>query len=343
MRIGLVAPPWVPVPPTRYGGTEVVIDNLARGLHERGHEVELFTIGESTCPVRRDYLFPFAVGPMGNAVEETAHVLAAYEALAHVDLIHDHTVIGPLLAAHGRSTPPVVTTHHGPFSAELRRIFEVIATRVPVVAISHDQAWRARTVAIAAVIHHGIDLEVYRPGPVHENFLVFVGRMSSDKGVDRAIRVARRAGRQLVVVTKMRDPDEITYFHEVVEPLLGPDIEVLLEPVLTDRIELMQQASALLNPIDWPEPFGLVMAEALACGLPVVGRPTGAASEIVDHGRTGFLFNTEAELVAAVGRIGEIDRAACRRAAEERFSLQRMAQEYDALYARTIASSRQAA
>ena len=124
MRIGLIAPPWVPIPPTGYGGTEVVVDNLARGLQELGHDVRLFTVGESTCPVSRDWLYKAAVQPMGTSVEEAAHVLAAYEVLADVDIIHDHTVLGPLLATQIEPRrPPVVTTHHGPFTAENLRIF----------------------------------------------------------------------------------------------------------------------------------------------------------------------------------------------------------------------------
>jgi len=339
MRIGLIAPPWVPVPPPRYGGTEVVVDNLARGLQELGHEVELFTVGESTCPVRRQHLYPAAVRPMGTSVEEAAHVLAAYEALSDVDLIHDHTVLGPLLAADiERSQAPLVCTHHGAFTAENIRIFTEIARHAAVVAISRSQAGYAATVPIAAVIHHGIDLEVFQPGPGDGDYLLFMGRMSPDKGVDRAVRVAHASGRPLVVVTKIREAAEKDYFDTVVRPILASEDTLVVEPDQAERLELLGRATALINPITWPEPFGLVMAESLASGTPVVGFPYGAAPEIVDDGVTGFLCRDESQMIAAIGRVQLIDRQACRAAAQARFSLIRMASDYLGLYRRRLAA-----
>lgn len=211
MRIGLIAPPWVPVPPPAYGGTEVVLDNLARGLQELGHEVRLFTVGESQCPVPTDFLYPKAVAPIGMTVQESAHVLAAYEALADMDLIHDHTFLGPLIAGmKGLRRPPVVTTNHGPFSDETRPIYVEIARHASIVAISHSQARAANGVPVADVIHHGIDLKVHTPGAGGGGYLMFVGRMSADKGVHHAVRVAKKAGRRLVLATKMRESPRST-------------------------------------------------------------------------------------------------------------------------------------
>jgi glycosyltransferase involved in cell wall biosynthesis len=338
MRVGLVAPPWFPVPPPGYGGTEVVVDNLARGLQSRGHEIGLFTVGESTSPVFRQYLYPsaIAVQPMGAAVAEAAHLLAAYDALADVDVIHDHTVLGPLLAGRRQAgQPPVVTTNHGLFTAQTSRVFAAIAQHASIVAISTSQARTAAGIPIAAVIHHGIDLDVYRPGPGDGGYLLFMGRMSPDKGVDCAVRVAKRAGWPLVIVTKMRDPDEHTYFERQVQPLLDGQILAGEQP-LARRLKLLRSARALLNPVRWVEPFGLVMAEALASGTPVLAFPNGAAAEIVDHGVTGYLCRDEDEMVAAVDRVGELQRASCRLAAEQRFSLPRMAREYERLYRRIL-------
>ena len=333
MRIGLIAPPWAPVPPIGYGGTEVVIDNLARGLTELGHDVRLFTVGESRCPVPRDWLYPTAAEPMGTSVEEAAHVLAAYQALAEVDLIHDHTILGPLLGTQaGPRRHPVVTTHHGAFTAENLRIFAEIAKHAAIVAISHDQASRAAGVPITAVIHHGIDLDLYQPGPGDGGYLMFMGRMSPDKGADRAVRIAHASGRPLRLVTKIREAAEQDYFTRVVQPLLGPDDHLMIEPPLASRLKMLQGATALINPITWPEPFGLVMAETLATGTPVLAFRYGAAPEIVDDGKTGFLCRDEADMVAAAGRVGHIDRAACRAAAEQHFSRQRMAGDYARLY-----------
>jgi glycosyltransferase involved in cell wall biosynthesis len=337
MRIGLIAPPWAPVPPTGYGGTEVVVDNLARGLAELGHGVVLFTVGESTCPVSRDWLYQAAVEPMGTSVEEAAHVLAAYEALADVDLIHDHTVLGPLLARQrGPRGRPVVTTHHGAFTAENLRIFAEIAKRAAIVAISRDQASRAADIPIAAVIHHGIDLDIYQPGPGDGGYLLFMGRMSPEKGVGRAVRIAHAAGRPLLLVTKIRAAAEQDYFTREVQPLLGPDDHLVIEPPLASRLEMLQGATALINPITWPEPFGLAMAEALATATPVLAFRRGAAPEIVDDEKTGFLCQDEADMVTAINRIGHIDRAACRAAAEQQFSRQRMARDYARLYRRVL-------
>lgn len=337
MRIGLIAPPWVPVPPHSYGGTEVVVDNLARGLAELGHDVRLFTVGESTCPVERGFLYPAAVTPMGTAVEEAAHTLAAYESLTDVDVIHDHTVLGPLLAAvSAPNRPPVVCTYHGEFTPDTRRIFTLIAQHAAVTAISHKQQELAGSVPIFAVVHHGIDLDAYRPGSGDGGHLIFIGRMSPDKGVDRAIRVARATGHRLVIISKMREDIEHEYFEDEVEPLLGPDIDLLIEPPPEIRMDLLGRAAAFLNPICWPEPFGLVMAESLAMGTPVLAFPNGAAPEIVDHGRSGFLCQDEDDMASAVRTLSSIDRRACRAAAERRFSMQRMARDYVAVYQRLL-------
>lgn len=338
MRIGLIAPPWVPVPPARYGGTEVIVDNLARGLTARGHDVELFTVGTSTCPVRRHSLFADAAEPMGTTVEEAAHVLAAYEAFAGSDLIHDHTVLGPLLASRTSNRPPVVATQHAAFTPENRRIFAATARRVPVVAISHSHARSARGVDIAAVIHHGIDLDTYRPGPGGDR-LGFIGRMSPDKGAHRAIRIARAAGRQLVIASKIRETVEREYFDQAVRPLLGEDVELWIEPGLSERVELLRTSAALLNPISWTEPFGLVMVEALASGTPVLAFPNGAAPEIVEDGCTGYLCADEQAMVNAVHHVDRLDRGACRTAAEQRFAMARMCADYDRLYRSVVSGT----
>lgn len=337
MRIGLIAPPWLPVPPPRYGGTEAVIDNLARGLCDLGHDVVLFTVGESTCPVPCRHLYGQAPPRIGDSAHEAAHVLAAYQALRDVDIVHDHTVLGALIAAGlDGPVPPIVVTNHGPFDAQGRRIFGQAARRASVVAISHAHARSAGNIPIAAVIHHGIDLNVYRPGPGDGGYLLFMGRMSPDKGVHRAVRIAREAGQPLVIVAKMREPEEIDYYETVVRPLMPAGAEPPREEPRHQRIEFLRAATGLLNPINWPEPFGLVMAESLATATPVVATPFGAAPEIVDSGSTGFLAAADADLVADIGRLGSIDRRRCRLAAECRFSLARMARDHERLYRRIL-------
>jgi glycosyltransferase involved in cell wall biosynthesis len=343
VRIGIVAPPWIPVPPPSYGGTESVIDNLARGLADRGHAVTVYTVGTSTVPVERRFHFADAVEPMGASIPEAAHVLSAHDALVDVDVDHDHTVLGPLLPAPsgrgGRPAPPLVTTNHGIFTDTSRLLFGRAAARASVVAISADQARRAAPVPIARVIHHGVDTDAYRPGPGGGDHLVFIGRMSPEKGVDRAVRIARAAGRPLQVFSKMRDRCEVDYYETHVRPLLAADERPLVEVGFEERVRSLQTAAGLLNPIGWPEPFGLVMAESLAVGTPVIACPLGAAPEIVTHGRTGFLCATEDAAVRAVARLPEIDRGVCRREAEERFSIARMAADHEELYAALVARS----
>ena len=337
MRIGLIAPPWIPVPPPAYGGTEEVIDNLARGLAAPGHDVRLFTVGESTCPVPRQWLYRSPAEPIGDHFREAAHVLAAYQALAGTDIIHDHTDLGPLLAVRREIChPPIVTTVHGPVTARNRRTLAEAARHAAIVAISRAHARSFGDIPVAAVIHHGIDLDICKPGPGTGGYLLFTGRMSPDKGVHHAVRVARRAGWPLVITAKIREPAEQAYFDQQVRPLLGPDDNMRAEQPLAARVDLMRHAAALVNPITWPEPFGLVMAEALAAATPVLAFPNGAAPEIIDHGRTGYLCRDEDEMTAAAAHIGEIDRRQCRAAAEQRFSLARMAADYDRLYRATL-------
>ena len=340
MKIGLIAPPWIPVPPPAYGGTEAVVANLARGLAERGHEVVLFTVGDSTCPVPRAHLFPEAVTPIGQSVPELAHVLAAYEELSDADVIHDHTLLGPLVAPVRRGGPAVVTTNHGPFTELTRPIYRAIARNAAIIAISEDQASRAGDIPVSGVIHHGIDLDAYRTGPGGGEHLVFVGRMSPDKGVADAVRIAHAAGRPLRIVSKMREPEEHAYFRRYVRPLLSAAEDEVAELGLEERVELVGTAHGLVNPIAWPEPFGLVMVESMATGTPVLARPEGAAREIVTSGRTGFLFRSLPQAVTAVDRVADIDRAACRTEVERRFSLQRMAADHERLYERVLEGRR---
>jgi glycosyltransferase involved in cell wall biosynthesis len=308
-----------------------------------GHDVRLFTVGESTCPVERLHYFPTVPAPMGWAEAEAVHVRAAYAALADTDIIHDHTQLGPLICA-GRGGPPVVTTTHSPFDAIRKDNYTQIAEYASIVAISHAQRQSATELPVSAVIHNGVDLDVYQPGPGGGGYLLFIGRMSPDKGVHRAVRVARAAGKKLIIVTRDyngNEPilnDERRYFEQEVRPLLKPDDPQPRQERLASRIDLLRHADAVLCPIDWPEPFGLVMAEALACGTPVLAFPNGAAPEIVDHGHTGFLCDDEAAMAAAVQRLGSIDRAQCRAVAEQRFGMHRMARNYDALYQRILAS-----
>lgn len=336
MRIGMIAPPWVTVPPAAYGGTEGVIDTLARGLTKAGHDVVLFTTADSLCPVERRWVYDEAVTPMGDAIAECRHVQAAYDALADCDLVHDHTTVGPVWAAARGPGAPVVTTVHCALHDRTRPVYARLASWVTVSAISRSQRDSAPEIPVAAVIHHGLDAQRHSVGSGSGGHAVFVGRCSPQKGADTAIEIARRAGMPLRIAAKMREPEELEYFHDRIEPLLGRDVEFLGEISPEERDEELASAAVLLNPIAWREPFGLVMIEAMASGTPVVAFAEGAAPEIVEHGVTGFLCSGVNDAVAAVQRIDEIDRRDCRAAVEGYFSQQRMTRDYLALYRRVL-------
>jgi glycosyltransferase involved in cell wall biosynthesis len=338
MRIGLLAPAWLPVPPPLYGGTEAVIDRLARGFQRAGHEVVLYTTGDATCPVPRRFVLEFAESVrMGSAVVEQRHVANAYEALIDCDIVHDHTIVGPMYAARYADLP-VVTTNHGPFNVELRDVYQFISRHVPLIAISHHQASTAAGVPIAAVIHHGLDREECTPGAGDGGYLLFLGRMAPDKGARRAVEVALAAGVPLLLAAKMREPLEIDYFNDKIRPLLGDTVTYVGEVGGARKAALLAGARALLNPIRWPEPFGLVMIEALGHGTPVLTFAEGAATEIITDGVTGIHCADEAAMVAAVDRIDELDRAACRAAVEGHFSTDRMVAEHLALFTEVLAA-----
>lgn len=334
MRIALIAPPWLPVPPVGYGGTEAVLDNLARGLVADGHELLLFTTGDSTCPVPRRWVRPHAAGTVDTgAATELHHVINAYDDILDwgPDVVHDHTLVGPVYAQ--RFDLPVVTTNHGPFEGELRAFYDAIAPRVPVIAISEHHARTAEPIAVAAVIHHGIDVDSFPMGDGDGGYALFLGRMSPDKGVARAVHLAREAGIPLKIAAKMREAGEHAYFQSTVKPLLGDDVEYLGEVGGADKLTLLGGARCLLNPIVWPEPFGMVMIEALACGTPVLASDHGSAPEIVVDGVTGAICTDDGCFVDALTNLDRYRRTACRRDAGERFSSRRMVERHVELFA----------
>ncbi|MDI2097979.1 glycosyltransferase [Ruicaihuangia caeni] len=336
MKIGIIAPPWIPIPPPAYGGIEYFIDLLARELAAAGHDVVLAASGDSTCPVRRLPGFPAAdAAGMGHTAHELSHVLRAYEAVAHVDVVVDNTIAGPVIARSVRLRAGV-TVAHGALVPRLQEIFAAAGTTMSFVAISHHQASTARQFRFAEVIHHGIDVDAVPVGPGGEE-ACFVGRMSPDKGVVQAISAARSAGIRLRIAAKMREASECEYFESAVRPLLGPRVEYLGELSASEKFELMGSSCALLNPIQWDEPFGLAMIESLATGTPVVATGRGSAPEIVVEGETGFIRGDPDELAEALQRASSLARSSCRADARVRFSGRRMASDYASLFARLTA------
>jgi glycosyltransferase involved in cell wall biosynthesis len=339
LRVGVIAPPWLPVPPQGYGGTEAVIDTLVRGLQQAGCEVVLFATGDSTCDVPRRWYYPAALGTGADPGLEAVHARAAHAALRDCDVIHDHTVAGPLDVLSRPGGPPVLATLHGdPSPADLVR-YRRVAGSIGLIAISHCQRRSLTEMPVAAVIHHGIDLDAFPLGRGDGGYVAFLGRMSPDKGADRAIRVARAAGRPIVLAAKMRAPEEHRWFAEAVEPLLGPDATFVGEVDAEGRRALLGRAEALVNPLGWPEPFGLVMVEAAASGTPVLAFAAGASPEIVEDGITGFICSDEDDMADRLQLVAGLDRATCRERARARFGGDRMAADHLTLYRRAVVAA----
>jgi glycosyltransferase involved in cell wall biosynthesis len=251
LRIGILAPPWLPVPPSAYGGTENVLDALATGLANRGHDVLLFTTGDATCPVPRQWTFNKALGVGGGGVaDEIRQVIDAYAAFeqAGVDVVHDHTLTGPLYAKWVPGLP-VVTTNHGPFDSTVNGLYSAVSRSVNVIAISAHQASSASAGTVSAVVHHGIDLETVPFGHGTGGYAAFLGRMHADKGVDIAIDVARAAGIPLRIAAKMREPHEFEYFARVIRPKLGSGADYIGEVTGAGKFRFLGDAVCLLNPI----------------------------------------------------------------------------------------------
>lgn len=338
MRIGIIAPPWLPVPPPAYGGTEAVIDRLARGIIDAGHEVVLWTTGDSTCEVPFAWVFNESKPDrMGNSAVEMQHLIHGYDTLRSCgcDIIHDHTLLGPVYS-HRYPDLPVVTTNHGPFNGELTDLYQSISSHVPVIAISHEQARTAGLLPVAGVIHHGLDPARFPvgdgAGDERGEYYLFLGRMAPEKGARRAAQAAAMAGVRLKIAAKMREPWERDFFEQAVQPLLNDDIEYVGEVGGSEKLELIGSAKALLNPIRWSEPFGLVMIEALACGTPVVAFPEGSVPEIVDHGISGLLVDSTEAMAEQLEKVDGLSRESCRAQVEEYFSTERMVAEHLELY-----------
>jgi glycosyltransferase involved in cell wall biosynthesis len=229
---------------------------------------------------------------------------------------------------------PVVTTNHGPFSADVIDLYRELSVRMPVIAISHHQASTARNVAIAAVIHHGVNLTDYPNGTGSGGYALFLGRMHEGKAPHIAARIALEAGIPLLIAAKMQEPEEKAYFDAMVRPLLGENVTFIGEVDRNEKLALLARAACLLNPIAWPEPFGMVMIEAMACGTPVITTGFGAAPEIVVDGLVGFVRSDRRGLVKAVGRLDEINRARCRQHVGRHFSVERMVAAHLGVYER---------
>jgi glycosyltransferase involved in cell wall biosynthesis len=342
MRIAQIAPLVLPVPPGRYGGTERVVHDLTEGLVRRGHDVTLFASGDSRTSARLQAIVPRALWQEQEtdpaAAEFLMHACAVRQG-GEFDIVHSHTghLAFPFAAA---MPPPLVTTLHGrldtPHLADILRAFP----EVHLVSISRAQRLPAPDAHWSANIPHGLPLQDYPFNAEGGQGLCFVGRMNREKGPHLAIDVAIAAGMPIALAGRI-DPMDRAYFEREVRPRLDhPLVEFLGEVEHEEKLHLFSRSRALLFPIDWPEPFGLVMIEAMACGTPVVARPKGSVEEVVRGGVTGLLAEDQRSLVEAVKAVDQLDRHACRQHAESHFSLNRMIDDYEQLYGRLVARMR---
>lgn len=330
MRIAMLAPISWRTPPRRYGPWELVTSLLTEALVARGVDVTLFATKDSQTAGKLAGVCPasYSEDPAIDAkVWEMLHVAHVFERADEFDLIHNQADFVPLAFSRLVETP-VVTTIHGFSSPRILPAFKAYEGRVHYVAIS--DADRHPELRYAATIHHGIRLEDFAFDPRGSDDLLFFGRIHPDKGAAEAIAVAHRAGRRLVMAGIVQDQD---YHDQHVAPAVDGRSVVYRGPVGgLDRTKILGSACALLHLVNFEEPFGLSVIEALASGTPVIASNRGSMPELIDHGITGFLVESADEVVDAIGRVGEIDRAACRAAVSARFTVDRMADRYLELY-----------
>lgn len=338
LRVAIVAPPWYTVPPAGYGGINQQVYLMARGLHSLGHEVTVFC-REGSRP--EGYEITTAADPNWSPDEVGAdyeirylvYLTRVYDRLRadRFDVVQEHTNRGAMIAAMLRLTCPLVVTVHEPMTEAQICLLREIGQRAIFVAVSQGQVRQAPEVGFRTWIHESIDPSQYLAGARKRDFLLHLARISPEKGQHIAIEVARRAGLPLVLAGKV-DWNAAAYFEREVKPHLGPAVKWIPDLSGTAKLEMLASARCMLFPIQWEEPFGAAMIEAMASGTPVLAAPRGSAPELVEPGRTGWLCDTTDEFVAALGRLSTISPAQCAERARERFDSQTMVRAYDRLY-----------
>ena len=346
MRIAQVAPLTEAVPPKFYGGTERVVHWLTEELVAQGHEVTLFASGDSKTSAKLEAIWPKALRLDGSVRDPYALHMVMLERVRQkcdddeFDIFHLHLDYYPW-SAFTRQHKPYVTTLHGRLDLpEHQPVFETFSS-VPVISISDAQRRPVRRANWVTTIHHGMPKDLLTPTECNQTYLAVLGRIAPEKGVDRAIKIATRCGIPLKIAAKV-DRADLDYYNQFISPLIAknPLIEYIGEITDEEKSEFLSGALALLVPIDWPEPFGLVMIEAMACGTPVIAYNRGSVPEIVDDGLTGFVVEDETSAVGAVGLLSQLSRTAIRQQFETRFTARRMAQDYLSAYRKLMARPR---
>jgi glycosyltransferase involved in cell wall biosynthesis len=335
MHIAQVAPLTEAIPPKLYGGTERVVSWLTEGLIALGHDVTLYASGDSVTSAKLEAVWPRALRLDGAVRDPNAlHMMMlerVYRSASDFDVLHCHLYYYPF-SLFSRQSTPFVTTLHGRLDLpEHQPMFDTFSA-VPVVSISNSQRRPLPQANWVRTVHHGLPEKLLMPKPIKPSYFAFLGRIAPEKGIDRAIRIAQHCGVPLKVAAKVDTADR-DYYEEQIKPMMqSGGVEFIGEISDKDKPEFLSGAVALLFPIDWPEPFGLVMIEAMACGTPVIAFNRGSVSEIIEDGLTGFVVEDVNGAIGAVDRLGHLSREKIRARFEERFTARRMAQDYLAVY-----------
>jgi glycosyltransferase involved in cell wall biosynthesis len=341
MRVAVLSPVWFPVPPSGYGGIEWIVSLLADGLADAGHDVTLFASGDSRTRAKLDAVFDRAPSErIGHTFWELQHALNCFKRHSDFDVIHDHTGLLGLALGSLLSTP-LVHTVHGPLTGHPGELYQQIvhmAPRTHLVSLSMSQRVPLPELPWVANVPNALDLSVYPFRRERGDYLLFLGRMSPDKGAHRAVAIALEAGLPLKLAGKCAEPAEQEYFDALVRPHLGGDREYVGEVTHGEKVELLQHARATLFPIEWPEPFGLVMIESMACGTPVVATRYGAVPEVIEEGVTGIIVDHWRQMEGALAAADELDPNTLRRSVEQRFTPERMVADYVAAYEAVLAA-----
>jgi glycosyltransferase involved in cell wall biosynthesis len=345
MRIAQVAPLTEAIPPKLYGGTERVVHWLTEELVALGHDVTLYASGDSITSAKLEAAWPRALRLDGSVRDANALHMLMLERVRQrrgdFDFLHFHLDYYPF-SLFARQSTPFVTTLHGRLDLPEHQPVFTTFNSVPVISISNAQRRPLPQARWVRTIHHGLPEQLLVPQPVKPSYFAFLGRIAPEKGLDRAIRIAQRCGMPLKIAAKVDNVDR-DYFQEQIRPLLNSThAEYIGEISDGEKSAFLSGATVLLVPIDWPEPFGLVMIEAMACGTPVIAFNRGSVPEVVEEGLTGFIVEDEIGAIGAVDRLAQLPREKIRKRFEERFTARRMAQDYLAVYRSLIdgASSR---
>lgn len=338
MRIAQVAPVWERVPPKMYGGIELVVSLLTEELVKRGHDVTLFANGDSETKAKLSYVFKEEPSRaiIGNPVPDLQHATAAFMRADEFDIIHNHDGYSGVAFSNFVKTP-VLTTLHGIFTEINTPFFTMYKDSCFYNSISDAQRKPAPDLNYIATVYNAIDINSYKYTPQKEDYFVYVSRITKDKGSDIVIDIAKKAGVKLIMAGKIDPGRDMEYFKTEVEPKVdGEQIIFKGEVSEVEKRDLLAKAKAFVFPLQWNEPFGLVMPEAMACGTPVISFPYGSLPELVINGETGFIVNTNDEMVEAIKKVDQIDPAVCRKHTEERFGIGRMTDDYVNAYEKII-------